>query len=217
MQVSDEQWRYGNMPKIRVKNTALIITDMQNDFVSSEGAMARLGFDMSSVSAILAPLSHLLAKARRCGVCTVHTRVLNDTKWNAPSWTAFWGEPVVSIPGSWGSEFVEPLKPRGNEIVITKYGYGAFFGTNLDNVLKAAEVDTVIVTGTGPNICSGETMHQAFALGYHVIAVEDCLGSFSRHGPQFNARLKEIALYIVRNHYGYVVRASDVIHAWEES
>ncbi|MDD5264332.1 MAG: cysteine hydrolase [Candidatus Bipolaricaulis sp.] len=195
--------------------TALVIVDMQNDFVSPAGAMARFGFHAADVQAIVAPLAALLDAARRNGVAVFHTRMVNDVRRNAPSWTAFWGEPAVTLPGSWGAEFVPELTPLPTETVVEKYGYGAFFGTSLDTMLRACGVDTIAVAGTGPNICSGDTMHQAFALGYHVVAVSDCLACFSRRGAAHSATMKDVGLYVIENHYGRVVTSRDLIAAWE--
>ncbi len=195
--------------------TALILVDMQNDFVSSAGAMARFGFDLSDVQAAVKPIGALLDAARRHGIAVFHTRMVNDVRRNAPSWTAFWGKPVVTLPGSWGAEFIPSLNPLPGEIVVEKYSYGAFHGTSLDTALRAAGVDTIAVAGTGPNICSGDTLHQAFALGYEVIAVSDCLACFSRRGPDHSARMKEVGLYVIENHYGRVLESADLIRAWE--
>jgi len=192
-----------------------VIVDMQNDFVSSAGAMARFGFDVSDVQASVTPLGALLDAARQRDVPVFHTRMLNDVRRNAPSWTAFWGDPVVTLPGSWGAEFIPSLMPLPHEIVVEKYGYGAFLGTSLDAALRAAGIDTVAVAGTGPNICSGDTMHQAFALGYHVIAVSDCLACFSRRGRDHSAKMKEVGLYVIENHYGRVLESADLMRAWE--
>lgn len=207
----------GSSRRVVERHTALILVDMQNDFVSSAGAMARFGFDVADVQGIVAPLGALLDVARRNGTTVVHTRMLNDVRRNALSWNAFWGDPIVTLPGSWGAEFIPSLSPLPTEIVIEKYSYGAFFGTSLDTALRAAGIDTIAVAGTGPNICSGDTMHQGFALGYHVIAVSDCLACFSRRGPDHSARMKEVGLYVIENHYGRVIESADLIRSWEEA
>jgi ureidoacrylate peracid hydrolase len=199
------------------RRTALVIVDMQNDFVSSAGAMAQFGFDVSDVQAIVAALGRLLDAARQAGVPVFHTRMLNDVSQNAPSWTAFWGDPVVTLPGTWGAEFIPSLSPLPTETIVDKYGYGAFVGTSLEAALRALGVDTVAVAGTGPNICSGDTMHQAFALGFHVIAVSDCLACFSRLGRAHSARMKEVGLYVIENHYGRVVESVDILRTWTEA
>jgi nicotinamidase-related amidase len=98
--------------------------------------------------------------------------------------------------------------------VITKYTYGAFTGTNLDNVLRRRNVKTIIVAGTGPNICSGDTMHEGFARGYHVVAVEDCLASFTVKGPEWTETVRDVAMYIVERHYGKIVASEELVRIW---
>lgn len=205
----------GSLAELVAPNkAALLIVDMQNDFVSPKGKMAKWGFNISQVQSIVAPLKRLLDEARRCRVLVIHTAMINDVHQNPLSWYSFWGEPEVALPGSWGSQHISELKPLEGELVINKYTYGAFFGTNLDTILRRKRITTVIVTGTGPNICAGETLHQAFALGYHVVAVSDCLASFSKRGREFNEQLKAIAMYLVENHYGAVLTSQELVELW---
>lgn len=197
-----------------IGHCALLIIDMQNDFVSPKGAMAGFGFDITMVMEITPRLSAFLQEARRLGAFVIHTRMINDAAQNPPSWHAFWGPPSVTLEGSWGAEFSPGFEPAPGEIVITKYTYGAFTGTNLDNVLRRRDIKTLVVTGTGPNICSGDTMHLGFAHGYHIVAVEDCLASFTVKGPEWTRTVKEVAMYIVERHYGKVVSSDEVLHVW---
>jgi len=196
------------------ETSALLLVDMQNDFVSPQGKMAEWGFDLSQVQSIVAPLKQLLDEARRCKVLVIHTAMINDSCQNPLSWYVFWGEPEVALPGSWGSEHIPELRPLDGELVINKYTYGAFYGTNLDTILRRKGITTVIVTGTGPNICSGDTLHHAFAAGYHVVAISDCLASFSKKGDKFNEQLRAIAMYLVENHYGTVMTSRELIELW---
>lgn len=213
-----EEGRRGGIARedLAPDRVALLIVDMQNDFVSPQGRMAQYGFDVSDVGAIVAPLSRLLGAARRAGLLVVHTRMVNDAALNAPSWHAFWGKPTVALPGTWGAAHVAALAPLPTELVIEKFGYGAFFGTNLDTVLCRAGTRTAVVAGTGPGICAGETLHQAFALGYHVIAVSDGLASFSVRGAAYNGILTETALYTVEHHYGRVMTSEELILSWRQ-
>jgi ureidoacrylate peracid hydrolase len=201
--------------QVRVEHAALLVIDMQNDFVSPEGQMAEFGFDLSMVARIVPRLGGMIEEARRLGAFVIHTRVINDAAQNPPSWFAFWGPPAVTREGTWGAEFAPGFEPREGEPVITKYTYGAFTGTNLDNVLRRRDVKTLIVTGTGPNICSGDTMHDGFSRGYHVVAVEDCLASFSVKGPEWTETVKDVAMYIVEHHYGKVVTSEDILGIWK--
>lgn len=195
---------------------ALLVIDMQVDFASPQGAMAAYGFDVTDVGAIVDPIQQLVAAARRHQVPVIHTRMVNDVRQNAPSWTAFWGAPTVTVPGTRGASFIPELEPAPEDVVIDKFSYGAFFGTNLDTILSAMGVRVVIVVGTGPNICAGDTMHEAFARGYAVVAVEDALASFSRRDRAFNQKLKDTGLYIIANHYGLVCRSSELMAKWRQ-
>jgi nicotinamidase-related amidase len=175
---------------------------MQNDFVSPEGKMAQFGFEIGCVRGTIEPIRKLLEAARSFGYPIIHTSMINDIEQNPPSWYAFWGDPVITLPGSWGAEHIAELQPRAGEPVLTKYTYGAFIGTNLDTMLRRLEARTILFTGTDLNICAGDTMHQAFALGYHVVAVSDCLACFSRIGREHAEQLKAMGLYLIENHFG---------------
>jgi nicotinamidase-related amidase len=187
---------------------------MQHDFASPDGAMARFGFEVGDVAKIVEPIRTFLDASRRLAVPVIHTRMVNDVRRNAASWTSFWGEPAVTVPGTVGAEFVELLRPEPGEIVIDKFSYGAFNGTNLETILRASGRETIVVAGTGPNICAGDTMHGAFTRGFVVVALEDALASFSRRGSAFNRQLKECGLHVIRDHYGIVCRSADLLTHW---
>jgi nicotinamidase-related amidase len=200
--------------QVALGHIALLVIDMQNGFVSPRGDMASFGFDLSLVLQVAPRLTYFLAEARRLGVFIVHTRVINDAAQNPPSWSAFWGPPAVTVEGTWGAEFAPGFEPLAGEPVVTKYTYGAFVGTNLENILRQRDVRTLVVTGTGPNICSGDTMHQGFALGYHIVAVEDCLASFTVRGPDWTQTVKDVGMYIIERHYGKVVTSAALLETW---
>lgn len=197
--------------RIRPDRAVLLVVDMQNDFVSPEGKMAQFGFEIGTVRETIEPIRKLLEAARSLGYPIIHTSMINDIQQNPPSWYAFWGDPVITLPGSWGAEHIEELRPQAGEPVLTKYTYGAFIGTNLDTMLRRLEVRTILVTGTDLNICAGDTMHQAFAVGYHVVAVSDCLACFSRIGREHAEQLKAMGLYLIENHFGITVDSKTLI------
>jgi len=191
--------------------TALIIVDMQNDFVAPEGKMAEFGFYLENVRETIKPIKSLLQAARALHYPVLHSSMINDINQNPSSWYAFWGEPAVTLPGSWGADYIDELKPQKGELIITKYTYGAFEGTNLNTILRSKGIQTLMVAGTDLNICAGDTIHQAFALGYHVLAVSDCLASFSRDGAEHSAQLHQMGLYIIENHFGTVINSQQLL------
>jgi len=197
--------------RISPERAALLVVDMQNDFVSPDGKMAQFGFEIGSVRETIEPIRRVLDAARSLGYRIIHTRMINDIDQNPPSWYAFWGDPAMTLPGSWGAEHIEELHPLKGEPVLTKYTYGAFIGTNLDTILRRLGVETIMVTGTDLNICAGDTMHQGFAVGYHVVAVSDCLACFSRIGREHAEQLKAMGLYLVENHFGTTVDSTTLV------
>ncbi len=190
---------------------AFLFIDMQNDFGSPEGKMAEFGFDISAVHDSVGPARRLLEAARAGGYPVIHTCVINEIGQNSAAWTAFWGEPAVTLPGSWGAAHVEELAPQAGEPVIAKYAYGAFVGTNLDTMLRSRGIDTLVMAGADLNVCVGDTLHQAFALGYHVVGVADCLSCFSKRDRRHAEQLKEAGLYLIENHYGVVAQSDEII------
>jgi nicotinamidase-related amidase len=190
---------------------ALVIIDMQNDFVSARGKMAEFGFYLGNVQATIKPIQALLQTARALDYPVIHTSMINDVNQNPFSWYTFWGEPAVTLPGSWGAEHIDELKPQKGELTVTKYTYGAFEGTNLNTILRRNGIQTLMLAGTDLNICAGDTLHHAFALGYHVVAVSDCLASFSKMGAEHSAQLHQMGLYIVENHFGTVISSRQLM------
>ena len=197
--------------RISPERAALLVVDMQNDFVSPDGKMAQFGFEIGSVRETIEPIRRLLDAARSLGYRVIHTSMINDIDQNPPSWYAFWGDPVITLPGSRGAEHIEELRPLKGELVLAKYTYGAFIGTNLDTVLRRLDVHTIMVTGTDLNICAGDTIHQAFAVGYHVVAVSDCLACFSRIGREHAEQLRAMGLYLIENHFGTAVDSTTLV------
>ena len=196
---------------------AVLVIDMQNDFVSPKGRMAEFGFEVGCVRDTIPRIRGLLDACREHGFPVVHTLMINDIDQNAASWHAFWGAPAITLPGTWGAEHIEELRPLEGETVLVKYTYGAFTGTNLDTILRRRGIETVLVTGTDLNLCAGDTLHQAFAMGYHVVAVSDCLACYSRKGRPHAEQLGEMGLYLVENHFGLVADSERLIGLMERS
>jgi ureidoacrylate peracid hydrolase len=197
--------------RVNTARAAFLFIDMQNDFVSPNGKMAGFGFEIGEVQDSVEPMRRLLKEARARGFLVIHTAVINELGQNSAAWSAFWGEPTVTLPGSWGAAHIDELAPEEGEPVIVKYAYGAFMGTNLDTMLRSRGIDTLVVAGTDLNICAGDTLHHAFALGYHVVGVADCLACFSRHDRKHARQLKEAGLYLIENHYGLVASSDQIL------
>ena len=143
--------------------TALIVVDMQNDFVKEGGSLL-----VPDAEGTIPRIKNLLDLARGSGMKVVFTQ---DTHTEGdPEWE-IWPEHVRE--GSWGWEIVDELAPREDELVIRKVRYDAFYGTHLDHYLRVWDVDTLVICGTVANICVHYTAASAALRWFEVVIPRD--------------------------------------------
>lgn len=143
--------------------TALIVVDMQNDFVKEGGTLV-----VPDAEGTIPVIQELLALARESGMRVVFTQ---DTHGDGdPEWDIW---PEHAREGTWGWEIVDELAPRQDEVVIRKVRYDAFYGTHLDHFLRLWSVETLIVCGTVANICVHYTAASAALRWYDVVIPRD--------------------------------------------
>ncbi len=143
--------------------TALIVIDMQNDFVEDSGAL-----HVADAKATLPAIGRLLELARSSGMRVVFTQDTHDD--GDPEWEIW---PEHARRGSWGWEIVEDIEPRDRELVLQKVRYDAFYGTHLDHHLRLWGVDTLVLCGTVANICVHYTAASAALRWYDVVIPRD--------------------------------------------
>jgi nicotinamidase-related amidase len=190
---------------------ALVIIDMQRDFLEPGGFGAALGNDVSLLAPIVPNLAKLLQAFRNCGLTIVHTKEchqpdLSDcppAKRSRGRGTLRIGEegPMgrILIAGEPGNDFVPALTPRSGEIVLAKPGKGAFYATDLQAKLRNLGISQLIVTGVTTEVCVQTTMREANDRGYECLLVEDATESYF---PEFKKATLEM------------VRAQDAIVGW---
>jgi nicotinamidase-related amidase len=168
-------------------NPALLIVDMQNDFVRAGAPL-----EVPEARDTIALHRRLIAACRAREIPIVFTKFLAG-----PTQTLIWEwSPVLAPPTCccWkghmrrfddvdgeldGSDIISELYPEPRDIIVEKYGYGAFHHTNLHTVLQAHQVESLIVTGTVTQICVEETAREAFHYGYRTTIVSDAVSSFA--------------------------------------
>jgi len=176
--------------------TALVIIDMQRDFLEPGGFGETLGNDVTLLAAAVDPCRALLDSARRLNMLVVHTREghhpdLSD----APRAKLERGTPTmrigaqgpmgrILIRGEPGHDIIAALAPRSGEPVIDKPGKGAFYATDLHQLLSTRGVDTLIVCGVTTEVCVHTTVREANDRGYRCIVAGDCCASYF---PEFHA------------------------------
>jgi len=172
------------------KTTALVIIDMQRDFVEPGGFGEALGNDVSPLQAVIAPCRRMLEAARRNGMMVIHTREGHspDLADCPPSKLVRGrGERKIGDPGPMGRilvrgehghDIVPELKPLAGEVVVDKPGKGAFCATNLDHILHNRGIKSLIVCGVTTEVCVNTTVREANDRGYECVVLSDCVGSY---------------------------------------
>jgi biuret amidohydrolase len=190
-------------------STVLVVIDMQRDFVERGGFGEALGNDVSRLSAIVPTVRGLLAWARMHGVRVVHTREGHRPDLaDCPPAKRQRGRPTLRIgdagpmgrilvDGQPGNDIVPELAPRAGETVIIKPGKGAFYATQLDELLRSERITHLILAGVTTEVCVQTTMREANDRGYECLLVEDATESYF---PEF----KQATLAMVRAQGGIV-------------
>jgi nicotinamidase-related amidase len=176
--------------------TALLMIDMQRDFLEPGGFGETLGNDVSLLARAVEPCQRLLARAREQGLFVVHTREghrpdLSD----APKAKRERGSPELRIGergpmgrilvrGEPGHEIIRELYPNVGEPIIDKPGKGAFYATELGLILQNRSIETLIVCGVTTEVCVNTTVREANDRGYRCIVPSDCCASYF---PEFHA------------------------------
>jgi nicotinamidase-related amidase len=170
-------------------STALVIIDMQRDFLEPGGFGELLGNDVGRLRSTIAPTGAVLGAARAAELLVVHTREghrpdLTDcppAKLTRGGVTYIGTEgPMgrILVRGEAGHEIIPELAPRPGEPVIDKPGKGAFYATDLDLVLRDRGVRTLLVCGVTTEVCVHTTVREANDRGFECVVLEDCVGSY---------------------------------------
>ncbi len=186
--------------------SAILVIDLQNDFCHSEGAMAKLGKDVSLMQRAAYNTQKFLPEARRRKIPVIFIRARIDKLTNSPAWLRKRGKNEFCVQGTWGENFFEVVPMKG-ETVVVKYRYSAFVGTNLDLILRSQGIRTLILTGVGTSVCVESTARDGFQLDYHIVLLSDCMGSST-------LKAHKRALEVLEEHFGYVISSKDLVKAW---
>jgi ureidoacrylate peracid hydrolase len=190
----------------------LLVVDMQNDFCHPEGAAGKRRRDMNFVQSMIPRLVRLVKKAREHDfpICFVRT---SGNQWtNSAVWTEFKNtELLACAEGSWGAEFHAGLEPQPGEMIVTKHRYSAFIGTDLDMLLRARGVKSLLVTGVGTGMCVFHTLTVGFMLDYYITLVEDCAAT------TYGRAAHDEAIALVKKHYGRIASSEQIIAHWTGS
>jgi nicotinamidase-related amidase len=194
--------------------TAVVMIDMQRDFLYPGGFGETLGNDVSRLAPAIAPAQALIGGARKMGMLVVHTREGHRPDLaDAPPAKIARGAPAMRIGdpgpmgrilvrGERGHDIIDELQPAPGEPVVDKPGKGAFYATDLDAILGNRGIENLIVGGVTTEVCVHTTVREANDRGYRCIVAADCCGSYF---PEFH----EVGLRMIKAQGGIFGWVSD--------
>ena len=184
---------YDSLPEVvHPSHTAVVVVDMQNDYCHPEGVTATSGKDTSLLNRIIPPQARLLDAARKAGVKVIYLKntVAPDLSTYGGGWlysnlrdrpAGLDGLPLRrTVDGTFGHDIVQALTPKPGEHVVKKNRPSGFMHTNLDLLLRAHGVNSIVVTGCVTEGCVLATARDGTFLDYYVTVVRDCVGSANR-------------------------------------
>ena len=196
------------------KKTALLMIDMQRDFVEAGGFGEMLGNDVSLLRSTIEPCARVLQAARAAGLTIIHTREGHrpDLTDAPPSKLVRGGLDIgigdtgpmgrVLVRGEHGHDIIPELYPKDDEPVVDKPGKGAFYETDLHLILQNRGIETLIVCGVTTEVCVHTTVREANDRGYECVVLSDCVGSYF---PEF----QRVALEMIKAQGGIFGWVSD--------
>lgn len=192
----------GNLvPLVQPGRAALLVIDVQKDFVKAP------------MQPMVDALAALLARARAAGVFVVYVQnfVMKNGLSHTPAETLRRGNVglamEVTVDGTEGQEFVDQIAPLAGDPVVRKLRLDSFYGTNLETILRARRIETVLVTGVATHGCVTGTSYAAQARDFNVVVVEDCVATWSDE-------LHRSALHVLRGTMGGVLHSSALAECW---
>ncbi len=209
--------------EIEPKKLALIIIDMENDFISEEGMFRAKGVDVSAARQVIEPIKKVSAACRDAGVRVIYTRHTHrpDLCDMGRAWAEVYrtrapisvGSKVgpkdkkvgYLIKDTWNTEIIEELSPQDNDIIIEgKRTHSAFYHTDLEHILRALGIEVIMFTGLTTSICVESTLRDAFHREFSCIMLSDCTWE---KAPDLQAASEKL----VKIHFGYVTSSEEVL------
>ncbi len=206
-------------------NTALLIIDMQRDFLEPGGFGESLGNDVSRLRVAIQPIKSLLKMARDKGMLVIHTREGHRADMSdAPHAKVERGSPAtrigskgpmgrILIRGEFGHDIISELAPAEGEPIIDKPGKGSFYATDLQLILQNHHIENLIVCGVTTEVCVHTTVREANDRGFKCLVPSDACASYF---PEFH----EVALRMVKAQggiFGWVTDSTSLLKSMHAS
>ncbi|MBW6432148.1 cysteine hydrolase [Actinoplanes hulinensis] len=178
--------------------TALLVIDMQRDFLLPGGFGESLGNDVAQLRRTIEPLGELLKAWRATNMPIIHTREGHKPDLSDCPPAKLKRGPMIGqagnfgrilIQGEYGHDIIDELRPLKTETVVDKPGKGAFYATDLQEILIKDGIKRLVVTGVTTEVCVHTTVREANDRGYECLVLADCVGSYFPEFQQAGLRM----------------------------
>lgn len=161
--------------------SALMVIDMQVDFVSDNGYLARNGINMAPVQSSIWKIGAVIERARKSGMPVIYTKTVHEKCTDSPVWRSrYYGKSAgtgICAAGTEGTEIVRDLAPHQEDPVVTKHRYDAMIGTDLPTILRSLKAERIFIAGTQTNLCVDSTARHLFMEDYETVIIEECVST----------------------------------------
>jgi len=210
--------------------TAVIVVDMQNDFVSNEGMFDLTGIDISSVQKAVEPIRKVLLAARNAQIKIVYLKMayrsdlcdLGDADSpnrvrhlhlgvGQPTRTPDGREGRFLVRDTWNTDVIDALLPEPGDLVLYKHRFSGFYQTGLHDLLQKAGIRNLVFTGCTTNVCVDSTIRDAMYRDYSCVLLADCTGEpIGSDLPRSN---HDAALLAIQTLFGWVSHSGEFLRA----
>lgn len=205
------------LDQLDVRDTALLVIDMQNAFMHRDGTLGISGVDTDRLSAIVPGVEKLVRRCNDAGIPVIWTlqeHLPQDASRGRKKLAGHSSrrKQVSALAGSWDQEIIEELKELAAinpSYVVRKHRYGAFYQTRLEILLAQLGVRTLLIVGATTNACIETTLREAYLRDFDAVAVEDCISGV-------NDRWEEVAKEVWRQYLCETATCDDVL-GWIDS
>jgi ureidoacrylate peracid hydrolase len=198
------------------RRSALLIIDIQNDFIHPSGWSGRHVPDGPTLRHVIPAINGLIDGARRAGVPCAYVTMehgpdVDEANYQARYAARGMASDILCAAGTWGAQLdKELLVPRPEDLVLPRHSYDGFAGTSLDGWLRSRRVESVVGTGVVTNLCVQTTIQHAFALGYYVAVAEDATAAAT---PAEH----DMTLDNLRRFFGLVLTSAEILDQWQQA
>ncbi|MFH1382134.1 MAG: isochorismatase family cysteine hydrolase [Chloroflexota bacterium] len=185
--------------EIRPEETALLVVDMQKDFLEDKGKLARPHFAPKGYERkeeLVSSIKKVVRLARQKKIPVIYITAVYRADYSDAPAVCVSRELEALKKGSWGAEIIDDLKPAAKDYIVEKHRYSGFYNTDLTFILETLKVKTLIFTGIATNVCVESTARDGHHRNYNIVLLSDC--TRARTGEMQAAAEENIRLYFGR-------------------